>query len=75
VTKWIADALNVRLQEVLPREEWARIVVDDYRAAGPRHFGDANRRTSHLMGHARRHYGPLKLQKTELERAVAALPS
>lgn len=70
ITKNLADAANVGLQKELPREYWARIVVDDYSTIAPERFAQRATRLRRVVGHARRLYVPLGLTQEELAVAI-----
>lgn len=69
ISRHLAQEVNNLLAHSLSRRYWARVVIEDYRAAYPQRFGERDRRLRRVLGHADRLYGPLRLSESDLRDA------
>ena len=72
ITKHLAQTINHVLGHVLSRDQWARLVINDYRDTNPHRWPKNEQRLRRVSGHARFYYGSLELTRGELEGALAA---
>ncbi|MFD8799537.1 hypothetical protein [Streptomyces atroolivaceus] len=69
ITKSLAEQLNEGLQKALPREAWADLLCEDFRAELSKYTHE-DQRDRKLPGYARKNFGVIGLNADEIKKAA-----